>query len=1383
MVIREHEINELDKICINKDRLKEYEIKDVTIPLITSNEKDISKIENILFIHDEIQDYSKFVSSSNETTYTIVYNNHSTKEELKTIFQEKLRSCTIKRLGLVFHNASLVSKSFLDNELLFTKDDLIQTDSTLYSNNVKCIIELLNTYHIENIDYLACNTLQYEHWNQYYDLIEKTTSAIVSASNDETGNLKYGGNWVLENTNTNIESIYFNEKIQNYQYKLATTTISTSTTIKQNDIDSYTFPVTINGGTSSSQVVITFGENLTINSTQRTSGYFIIGSEYITINGDSKTVTIEDVPKYPGLIQNGTSSINAYSNITIENIGILSNIITTLSENGGWLCQSYFGRKLSTGTLTIVNCYSTGIMSGIYGGSICGQYYGYQASGGTLTIQNCYSTGEINIDGGGGICGGNYGNQASGGIFIIENCYSTGTISGPYCGGIVGGAYAFQSSGVTFTIQNCYSTGAISGPYCGGIGGDLYGNTTQGKIIISNCYSIGNISNNSGGIIGPFCGNTSTTLNVINCYTIGIFNYNNGIFGPYKVVGTAINCRTSNSNIWSDSLATSTIYVGQPNTWLNTNIGLPWLLQSNNAVLMNITTILNYPINTILSVTFNSNQPTSNFGSENITFTNGILSNFTSINSAKYSATFTPELGKNYTLQVEANKYTNGNDEYNKASNIIYGFLSSTISTSTIITQALIDSYTFPVRINGGTIGNPVVITFNENLIIGPSVGSNGYFILESDYITIHGNDKTVTINDVLNYPGLIQNGTKTIVAQTNISIQNIGILSNGFTTLRDESGWLCQQYYGYLIDSGTLTIANCYSTGTISGTYCGGICGPHYGKSVIGGKFIIENCYSTGTISGNYSGGICGYYYGYRGNGDTFTLKNCYSTGIISGDNSGGICGGDYGVQALDGSYTIENCYSTGEISGSYSGGIMGYNYGVLAYGGNFTIENSYNTGTISGVNCGGIFGSNYGVLSSGGTFTIQNCYSTGIINGTYNGGISGSYYGVLASGGKFNIENCYSTGTISGNFNGGICASYYAVRATGGIFTIKNCYSLGEIMNNNSGGIVGALCGRFSSNITINVNNCYTTGKFTNNNGIFGPNKAFGKETNCLASNNNTWSDSQATSTINIEKPTTWLIFNNNTPWLLLSFNAEIYDPNTVISGKNPYITHAGLFINSIVPLIDYTYSIITVNNSYIMPLQIKINKSNGKIIFENITGSEYKVQVLVGDNTTVSGIYQHYQINYFTLIYEPYDIYNITFSKLLILEDSMNFTYKGYTDNINNRKYVSGKCSFILVNQSDSYGGKQTWQWQTEIIQNNKKAYLTGTIITNNGILLTPEYLWNLILYNQQKTLCTFTLDKYNPVAQRNDLVSYLYVVGRTDETNVSKLYLFTTINSYP
>ncbi len=399
-----------------------------------------------------------------------------------------------------------------------------------------------------------------------------------------------------------------------------------------------------------------------------------------------------------------------------------------------------------------------------------------------------------------------------------------------------------------------------------------------------------------------------------------------------------------------------------------------------------------------------------------------------------------------------------------------------------------------------------------------------------------------------------------------------------------------------------------------------------------------------------------------------------------------------------------------------------------------------------------------------------ISNCYSTGEISGQLAGGICGDWVFNSSNGGRLKIENCYSTGIISGNSAGGIIGGSY----NGGRLKIENCYSTGIISGDGSaGGIIGS-----SSNTNTIVKNCYTIGTFSNNNGIFGENLGSSTEINCLATNNNSWSDISATSTILVEKPNTWLIFKNNTPWLLLSFNAQIYDPNIVYSSSNPYISSAGLFTNSVEPLINYTYSIITVNNSYIIPSEITINKSNGKITFDNIPAYEYKVQVLVGDKKTNSGIYQNYQINNFTFIYDSYDIYNIQFSELEILQGSANFTYNGSTDN--NKKYVAGMCTFLLVNQLNEPEEKNIWQWEVEIIQNNKKATLTGTVITNAGIILTPEYLWNIILSDQQKTSCILTLDKDDPITNRSNLNSYLYAVGKTDEFQISKLYLFITIN---
>ena len=114
--------------------------------------------------------------------------------------------------------------------------------------------------------------------------------------------------------------------------------------------------------------------------------------------------------------------------------------------------------------------------------------------------------------------------------------------------------------------------------------------------------------------------------------------------------------------------------------------------------------------------------------------------------------------------------------------------MSTTISISTSINQALLDSYTFPVTIDEGTLENPVIITFEEDLIIRSTIGIDGYFIIGSEYITVNGESHTVTIDNIPVYPGLIQNGTDTLTAQSNLRIENIGILSTNETSLANNN-------------------------------------------------------------------------------------------------------------------------------------------------------------------------------------------------------------------------------------------------------------------------------------------------------------------------------------------------------------------------------------------------------------------------------------------------------------------------------------------------------------------------------------------------------------------------------------------------------------------
>jgi len=213
-------------------------------------------------------------------------------------------------------------------------------------------------------------------------------------------------------------------------------------------------------------------------------------------------------------------------------------------------------------------------------------------------------------------------------------------------------------------------------------------------------------------------------------------------------------------------------------------------------------------------------------------------------------------------------------------------------------------------------------ITFNTQTSNPPGPGANGFFIIGSDNITFDGNNKTVTINNLSNYLGFIQNGTITNNGYSNITIQNLSVKLSGNSTLGLGCGLITQAYFS----KGSINniITNCYSTSDILVNSTGAICGQY--AAIQNGNLTINKCYSTGVISGGFAGGICGEYAAFN-NGNVI-IKNCYSNGNILNSTAGGICGANAGFN--NGIVTITNCFSTGIESAS--NGIFGDNKQITA-------------------------------------------------------------------------------------------------------------------------------------------------------------------------------------------------------------------------------------------------------------------------------------------------------------------------------------------------------------------------------------------------------------------------------------------------------------------
>lgn len=298
------------------------------------------------------------------------------------------------------------------------------------------------------------------------------------------------------------------------------------------------------------------------------------------------------------------------------------------------------------------------------------------------------------------------------------------------------------------------------------------------------------------------------------------------------------------------------------------------------------------------------------------------------------------------------------------------------------------------------------------------------YFTIYSSDIQIgsenlnNGFRPTITIDNITNYEGFIENGYSFSPGYNNIYVYNLNIEINN-STLNTNCGWFCRSYFGHAGNNNY--IINCNLNGSIPSN-CGGIVGNY--AALNGGNLTLFGCSSSGSID-NSSGSIVG---SNAADNGSLTCISCWSSSNISGIKSGGIIGSYAGTS--NGSVTITNCYSTGLISGDGAGGICGGNPT------NITINNCYSTGTISGANAGGIIGKTDDEITQ--NIIISNTYSLGNINGISNAG------GICGDSTPFDITitNTYTTGTTTGNIG-------YII---GGLATVPaTCYS--EAANSSSG------------------------------------------------------------------------------------------------------------------------------------------------------------------------------------------------------------------------------------------------------------------------------------------------------------------------------------------
>ena len=174
---------------------------------------------NLLLIDETLKSLETFIQGCNETTKYVIYGLEDSFEELKLKIQN-LEVSSFNNVGFVFEDGG-ITKTFIYNTPFISLDE-----SNINENlTTQFIKELVESYNVKTLDFLACDLLLNPVWKSYFEYLQVENSTleknlIVRASNNKSGNLQHGGDWILESTNEDIAALYFNENIGQWSHLL-----------------------------------------------------------------------------------------------------------------------------------------------------------------------------------------------------------------------------------------------------------------------------------------------------------------------------------------------------------------------------------------------------------------------------------------------------------------------------------------------------------------------------------------------------------------------------------------------------------------------------------------------------------------------------------------------------------------------------------------------------------------------------------------------------------------------------------------------------------------------------------------------------------------------------------------------------------------------------------------------------------------------------------------------------------------------------------------------------------------------------------------------------------------------------------------------------------
>ena len=542
--------------------------------------------------------------------------------------------------------------------------------------------EFIKKFNIQNsLDFLGCALLQSNNWRYTLNMLETPhhLNLNIRASDDNTGNLKVGGNWILESDNVNIKELYFDgESIERWKYILPDNVAISSIKIKYNNINA----------------PLSLGETKLSN---------LAGVEYEIIESSGPYTPYQTQYTTPGTF-NWTCPANIYSVCVVCCGGGGGGMYYTNNYPRTYPMQAGGGGGLGwKNNIPVTPGNSYEVKVGL--GGAHGAYNNGSKSGG-----ESYFISKTIVGGGGGapgkyyraVLGGTFvgdGGGNGGGVFLV-------TTGGPSGGGGAGGYTGNGGTGSNPTSNPGSGGGGASGRGSYGSGNLNNGSTTKqstggggvgflgegpsgssegaggsGGANANTVYltSDGRLGDQKGGLFGGGGGGSASRWKLVDPPG----EAGDGGGGFVRIIG-GVNRSYPNTNtgdITEEYYQDKTVGQVIPSTnitfstlnYLNTNTII------NMKPTMTITAVGGTSgtplsndrssIDDFINLTLTSSEPTSDFVSNGIYVASsrgaspsGSISNFAQTSSTIYTATFTPTSlidGETHNIAVNQGAYTN----------------------------------------------------------------------------------------------------------------------------------------------------------------------------------------------------------------------------------------------------------------------------------------------------------------------------------------------------------------------------------------------------------------------------------------------------------------------------------------------------------------------------------------------------------------------------------------------------------------------------------------------------------------------------------------------------------------------------------------------------